>query len=68
MNRGVIEGLNVITVHVITIKRQRMQRSRPTSLANKKTLINIGEPAIYHEYRQEPNTWSEDSLMQQLPP
>ena len=34
--------------------------SRPTSLANKKTLINISEPAICHEY------WSEDSLVQHL--
>ena len=33
--------------------------SRLTSLANKKTLININEPAIYREY------WSEDSSMQQ---
>ena len=32
---------------------------RSTSLANKKTLNNISEPAICHEY------WSEDSLMQQ---
>ena len=30
------------------------------SLANKKTLINISEPAICHEY------WSYDSLVQQL--
>ena len=34
--------------------------SRPTSLADEKTLINISEPAICHEYR------SEDSLDQQL--
>ena len=30
------------------------------SLANKKTLINTNEPAIWHEY------WSEDFLVQQL--
>ena len=30
------------------------------SLASKKTLINISEPTICHEY------WSEDSLVQQL--
>ena len=31
------------------------------SLANKKMLIDISEPAMWHEY------WSEDCLMQQLP-
>ena len=30
------------------------------SLAHKKTLIDIREPAILHDY------WSEDSLVQQL--